>query len=108
MRIIVWILRIVVFLVVLAFALKNTAAVPVNFFGGYTIGSVPLIIVMLVTFILGLLLGLLIMLLGSMRKQRELNRLKRDLAHLEERLQEQPEVERTTVAPEAAAPRAPL
>lgn len=108
MRIIVWILRIVVFLVVLAFALKNTAAVPVSFFGGYTLANVPLIIVMLVTFVLGLILGLLIMLLGNMRKQRELNRLKREVAHLEERLHQQPEVQRTTVAPEAAAPMAPL
>jgi len=107
MRIIVWILRIAVFLVVLAFALKNTAAVPVRFFGEYSLENVPLIIVMLVTFVLGLVLGLLIMLLGSMRKQRELNRLKREVAHLEERLH-QPEVSRPVVAPEAAAPMAPL
>jgi|SRR5690625_932587 len=107
MRIIVWILRIVVFLVVLAFAIKNTASVPVHFFGDVVLENVPLIIVMLVAFIAGLILGLLIMLLGSMRKQRELNRLKREVAHLEERLH-QPEVKRTTVAPEAAAPMAPL
>ncbi|HLR82968.1 MAG TPA: LapA family protein [Paenalcaligenes sp.] len=107
MRIIVWILRIIVFLVVLAFALKNTEKVPVYFFGEYAIDNVPLIIVMLVTFVLGLLLGLLIMLMGNMRKQRELNRLKREVAHLEERL-EQPDTKRPTVAPEAAAPMAPL
>lgn len=107
MRIIVWILRIIVFLVVLSFALKNTEKVPVYFFGEYALKEVPLIIVMLVTFILGLFLGLLIMLMGNMRKQRELNRLKREVAHLEERL-EQPEVSRPEVAPEAVAPMAPL
>lgn len=107
MRIIIWILRIIVFLVVLSFALKNTEKVPVYFFGEYAIKEVPLIIVMLVTFILGLFLGLLIMLMGNMRKQRELNRLKREVAHLEERL-EQPEVSRPEVAPEAVAPMAPL
>lgn len=107
MRIIVWILRIIVFLVVLSFALKNTEKVPVYFFGEYAIKEVPLIIVMLVTFILGLFLGLLIMLMGNMRKQRELNRLKREVAHLEERL-EQSEVSRPEVAPEAVAPMAPL
>jgi len=108
MRIIIWILRIIVFLVVLAFALKNTEKVPVYFFGEYAIDNVPLIIVMLVTFILGLILGLLIMLMGSMRKQRELNRLKREVAHLEERLEQPTETKRSEVAPEAAAPMAPL
>src|SRR5690625_7985122 len=98
MRIIVWILRIVVFLVVLAFAIKNTASVPVHFFGDVVLENVPLIIVMLVAFIAGLILGLLIMLLGSMRKQRELNGFNGEVAHLEERLKIQ-EVERSPWGP---------
>jgi len=107
MRIVVWVLRIIVFLVVLAFAIKNTERVPVHFFGNYAIDNVPLIIVMLVAFVLGLVLGLLVTLLSGMRKQRELNRLKREVAHLEDQLQ-QPETKKPMVAPEAAAPMAPL
>ena len=53
MRYLVWALRLIVFVVVLMFALKNTAPVAVAFFGVYEIASVPLIVVMLTTFVLG-------------------------------------------------------
>ena len=46
MRYLVWVLRFVVFLVVLLFALKNTDPVQVNFFADYSLGHVPVIIVM--------------------------------------------------------------
>lgn len=104
MRYLVWVLRLVVFLVVLLFALKNTDPVQVSFFADYTLSNVPLIIVMLVAFLLGLLLGLLVMVLALTRKKRELAKLKRDAVRLEQRLNEK----KPAPAVEAIAPLAPL
>ena len=47
MRYIVWAVRLVVFVVVLLFALKNTGPVDVNFYADHTVSGVPLIVVML-------------------------------------------------------------
>lgn len=105
MRYLVWVLRLLVFLVVLLFALKNTDPVQVSFFADYTLNNVPLIIVMLVAFLLGLLLGLLMMLLVLMRKKRELAKTKRDVARLEQRIDKKNPDPMTT---EAIAPLAPL
>lgn len=105
MRYLVWVLRLLVFLVVLLFALKNTDPVQVSFFSDYTLSNVPLIIVMLVAFLLGLLLGLLIMVLALMRKKREVAKYKRDAARLEQRLNESTS---GALPVEAIAPLAPL
>lgn len=105
MRYLVWVLRLLVFLVVLLFALKNTDPVQVRFFADYTLSNVPLIIVMLVAFLLGLLLGLLMMVLALMRKKREVAKFKRDAARLEQRLDEKTP---DPMAAEAIAPLAPL
>lgn len=107
MRYLIWILRLVVFVVVLLFALKNTEPVKVSFFADYAINNAPLIVVMLVAFLLGLLLGLLLMILHVMRKKREIMKLKRDIARLEESSQHRPEAP-DPVAAEIIAPLAPL
>src|SRR5690606_11220373 len=59
MRYLVWILRLVVFVVVLMFALKNTGPVDVRFFADHVVAGVPLIVVMLVVFVLGAIFGFL-------------------------------------------------
>ena len=51
MRYLVWILRLVIFIIVLLFALRNTAPVDVGFFGGHIVQQVPLIVVMLAAFV---------------------------------------------------------
>lgn len=107
MRYLVWVLRLVVFLVVLLFALKNTDPVQVNFFADYTLSNVPLIIVMLIAVLLGLLLGFLLMVLTLMRKKREVTKLKRDVARLEDSLQ-QSKAPMDPLAAEVIAPLAPL
>lgn len=107
MRYLVWILRLVVFIVVLMFALKNTGPVDVNFFADHVITDVPLIVVMLTVFVLGVVLGLLIAAPSIMRRRRENARLKRDLARLEEK-SKRPELPGDAVAPETVAPLAPL
>lgn len=109
MRYLVWILRLVVFVVVLLFALKNTGPVDVSFFADHVISDVPLIVVMLVTFVLGAVFGLLITAPAIVRRRREAARLRRELARLEER-QRQPAAapREAAVAPETVAPLAPL
>ena len=110
MRYLVWVLRLVVFLLVLLFALKNTDPVQVNFFDEYTLNNVPLIIVMLVAFLLGLLLGLLMMVMALMRRKREVAKLKRELTRLEQNQSSavsQAKAEKSAVQ-DTAAPLAPL
>ncbi|HLS41899.1 MAG TPA: LapA family protein [Paenalcaligenes sp.] len=107
MRYLVWVLRLLVFVLVLLFALKNTDPVNVNFFADYGLSNVPLVVVMLTALILGLVLGLLLMVGVIMRKRREIARLKREVARLEETVRANT-APAETVAPEAIAPLAPL
>jgi len=105
MRLIVWALRLLVFVVVLMFALKNTQPVAVNFFAEYVIADVPLIVVMLGVFLLGAGFGLLLTVSGALRRRREIARLRRDLERV------QAEVGGLNSAPlpaEAIAPMSPL
>lgn len=102
MRYFVWALRLIVFIAVLMFALKNTDPVAVKFYADYVVQDVPLIVVMLATFVLGAVFGLLLTVPASMRRRREAQRLRREL----ERLQASDQA--VSVAPEAVAPMSPL
>lgn len=84
MRYLVWILRLLVFVVVLLFALNNMQAVNVRFFEDLVVSDVPLIIVMLATFVLGVVFGFLMAFPGILRRKRETARLRRDVERLEE------------------------
>jgi len=108
MRYLVWILRLVIFVVVLLFALKNTAPVDVRFFADHVISGVPLIVVMLAVFILGAVFGLLIMAPPMMCRRREAARLRRELTCLEEKYRQPAAPREPAVAPETVAPLAPL
>ncbi len=79
MRYIVWALRLIVFVAVLMFALKNTAPVVVAFYGDVSLQNVPLIVVMLSTFVLGTVFGLLLTVPASLRRRREAARLRKEL-----------------------------
>ncbi len=70
MRIIVWFLRGVVFLVLLAFALNNQQIVTVHGFFG-TKWQAPLVIVVLASLGLGTLIGIAGMLQGRWRQRRK-------------------------------------
>ncbi len=107
MRYLVWILRLIVFVVVLMFALKNTGPVDINFFADHVITGVPLIVVMLTVFVLGAIFGLLIAAPSVMRRRREAGKLRRDVARLEEQLKH-PARPGDALAPETVAPLAPL
>ncbi len=82
MRYIVWALRIILFLLVLLFALKNTDPVTVRFFGDYTFAAVPLIVVLLIAFIVGALFAWLVSIPTRVRKTREVSRLKGEVERL--------------------------
>lgn len=107
MRYLVWILRLAVFIVILLFALKNTDPVTVRFYADHVVNGVPLIVVMLTVFVLGVLLGWLIAAPAMMRRRREIARLKRDIVRLEDNARH-PVVPTQPAAPETVAPLAPL
>lgn len=79
MRYLVWALRLLVFLAVLMFALKNTDPVTVRFYAEHFVAQVPLIVVMLACFVLGAVLGLLLTIPSGIRRRREIARLKREV-----------------------------
>jgi putative membrane protein len=83
MRYFVWALRLLIFVVVLMFALKNTEPVKVNFYANYAVQDVPLIVVMLVVFLMGAVFGLLLTVPAAMRRRREATRLRKELDRLQ-------------------------
>jgi putative membrane protein len=106
MRYLVWALRLIVFIVVLLFALKNTGPVDVNFYADYIVHGIPLIVVMLVVFVLGTLFGLLLSIPSIIRRRREIVRLRRELDRVQaiadgNHMNDSP-------SPEAVAPMSPL
>ena len=106
MRYLVWILRLLVFIAVLMFAVKNTDPVKVNFYADYAIQNVPLIVVMLVTFVVGAVFGLLLTVPMAMRRRREAARLRREVERLKSLAQAA--ASPAVVPPEAIAPMSPL
>lgn len=85
MRILVWILRLAIFIVVLLFALKNTTAVDVGLFGDHVLRGIPLIVIMLIAFALGMGFGLLLTAGALLRRRKELNRLRKELSRIQAR-----------------------
>lgn len=101
MRYLFWILRLVIFIIVLLFAMKNTDLVDVGLFAGRIIHQVPLIVVMLVAFALGAIFGLLFAATSVVRRGREISRLKRRLNSAEHKLEQR---ESETIITEPVAP----
>jgi uncharacterized integral membrane protein len=109
MAYVVWVLRLLVFVLVLLFALNNTNPVDVTFYADHVLRQVPLIVVMLVTFIIGAAFALLVILPASLRRRREAARMRREF----EKMRQQTEQvlggpSRQTAAPDEVAPLAPL
>jgi len=82
-RYLAWAVKLLIFVLVVLFAYKNTAPVEVVLFGGLTWPNVPLIVVMVSTFVLGAVLGVLLMLPSTWRKRREAHKLRRDLSKVQ-------------------------
>ena len=78
MRMLGWLVKIVVFLLLLGFAFKNTDAVTVRYFLGFQ-WQAPLAFILLVIFGLGIFAGILTNIWVVARQRRELSALKRKL-----------------------------
>lgn len=73
-----WILRVVLFIMLLGFAVKNDQPVTLRYFFGYEWQS-SLVIVLLIFFSAGAVVGVLSMLANVLKQRREIARLKRDI-----------------------------
>jgi putative membrane protein len=78
MKFIVWLIRVLVFVLLLVLALSNTQPATLNFLAGYA-WQAPLILIGLAFFGVGLVAGLVSALPGVFRLRLENGRLKRDL-----------------------------
>ncbi len=78
MRYLIWLLRVVLFLLLLGFALKNDQLVTLRYFFGYE-WQTSLVVVLLCFFIAGAVIGLLAMLGMLYRQRRELAAARREL-----------------------------
>lgn len=78
MRYLNWILRAVLFIVLLGFAVKNDQPVTLRYFFGYEWQS-SLVMVLLIFFAAGTAIGVLAMLGNVLQQRREIVRLKRDI-----------------------------
>jgi uncharacterized integral membrane protein len=78
MRYLGWAVKILIFVVVLGFALRNSQPVMVHYFLDY-VWEAPLVVLLLAAFVLGAFLGLLALLPTLFRLRRERSKLRRDL-----------------------------
>lgn len=78
MRYLAWFFRILVFLLLLGFAVKNTDTASVRYFYGYE-WQAPLVLVLLVFFGAGIAVGVAACLGAIFRQRREISRLKREM-----------------------------
>ena len=77
MRILLWLLRAALFLVLLGFAVKNSNTVALHFFFDST-WQLPLVAIMLIFFAAGAMVGVTAALATFLRQRREIVRLKRE------------------------------
>lgn len=78
MKFIVWLIRVLIFVVFLVLALANLQDGSLNLLAGYT-WTAPMILIGLAFFVIGALAGLLAALPGWLRRGREISRLRREL-----------------------------
>jgi len=83
MRILIWIIRLVIFLVLFGFAVKNDQIVTLkSYLGGQW--QLPLVFVILVAFAAGALVGVTATVSSLVRQRREIARLRRQLRKAEQ------------------------
>lgn len=78
MRYLNWLLRTLLFIALLGFAVKNDQPVTLRYFFGYEWQS-TLVVVLLLFFAAGAIVGVLAMLVNVLQQRREIARLKRDI-----------------------------
>lgn len=98
MRYLIWSLRVMLFLLLLGFALKNDQAVTLRYFLGFE-WNTSLVVALLCFFIAGVIIGLLGMMGILIRHQRELAAVRRELK-LKNKLEEIDAEHKTAQPPE--------
>jgi len=83
MRILSWLVKLVIFVLLLGFALGNTDPVRMGFFNQDVAVDAPLVVFLLMFFLLGLLLGFATFMPRLFRQRRLVARLKRDVDRLQ-------------------------
>lgn len=83
MRLIVWLIRVVIFVAFFLLALANTQDAVLNLFAGRS-WHAPQIVIGLIFFLVGAVAGLLALLPKVLRQRREIARLRRALRHAAE------------------------
>jgi uncharacterized integral membrane protein len=78
MRYINWILRVMLFIVLLGFAVKNDQPITLRYFFGYEWQS-SLVIVLLIFFAAGAAVGVLAMFVNMLQQRREIAALQREI-----------------------------
>ena len=78
MRYLVWLLRAILFLLLLGFAVKNDQPVTLRYFLGYE-WQVSLVVILLLFFAVGMGTGVLALMGNLFRQQREIAALKKEL-----------------------------
>ena len=78
MRYLNWIFRVVIFLVLLGFAVKNDQPITLRYFFGYEWQS-SLVLVLLIFFAAGAAVGVIAMLANVLQQRREIGNLQRDI-----------------------------
>jgi uncharacterized integral membrane protein len=79
MRIITWALRLIVFVLLVAFAAKNVEPVTLRFYFDLALQT-PLVVALFGFFAVGVLFGILALLGAVFRQRREISRLRRQAA----------------------------
>ena len=83
MQLIAWLIKIVIFIALLGFALGNTEVVHLGVFGKQEVGfDAPLVVFLLGFFALGMIVGLLTLAPRVMRQRRQVERLQEKLGHV--------------------------
>ena len=78
MRVLTWVIRLVIFLFLLAFAARNTDPVTLRFYFDLA-WQVPLVLLLFAFFVVGMLLGIGAVLGVLIRQRREIGRLEREM-----------------------------
>jgi len=78
MRIFNWLLRVILFIALLGFAIKNDQPITLRYFFGYEWQS-SLVVVLLLFFAAGAIAGVLAIFINVLQQRREIARLKRDI-----------------------------
>lgn len=82
MKYLVWIIRIIIFVLVLLFAINNTHPIDVTFFAEYGAKGVPLVLALLIAFVLGSIFAYLLMAPAYFRGKYKQAKLKDEIAGL--------------------------